>query len=130
MPVARKDIELNDGSVITVRQVSGKKKLKIEARQAKVFRNYRHFGEPTEWTTEQHEEFADALDEAGAGLQAQVDEWLEECIVSEGINIDDLTSEELMNVLSFVRGDLDIEKSPSGEEIEEGNSVPLEHSQE
>ena len=64
MPVARKDIELDDGSIITVRQVSGKKKLKLEARQAKVFRDYRHFGEPIDWTTEQHEEFSDALDEA------------------------------------------------------------------
>tara|TARA_R100000329_G_scaffold151269_2_gene146718 strand:- start:107 stop:490 length:384 start_codon:yes stop_codon:yes gene_type:complete len=127
MPVARKDIELDDGSIITVRQVSGKKKLKLEARQAKVFRDYRHFGEPTDWTTEQHEEFADALDEAGAGLQAQVDEWLEDCIVSEGIEIDDLTSAELLEVLSFVRGDLEIDEDT---DTEEGHSVPLEPSQE
>lgn len=127
MPVARKDIELDDGSVITVRQVSGKKKLKIESRQAKIFRDYRHFGEPTEWTSEQHEEFADALDVAGAGLQAQVDEWLEDCILSEGIDIDDLTSEELLQVLSFVRGDVELEESTGQEE---GGAVPLEHSQE
>lgn len=127
MPVARKDIELDDGSVITVRQVSGKKKLKIEARQAKIFRDYRHFGEPTEWTTEQHEEFADALDGAGAGLQAQVDEWLEDCILTDGIDIDDLTSEELLEVLSFVRGDVELEESTGQEE---GGSVPLEQSQE
>ena len=54
MPVAEREIELNDGSTILVKQVSGRKKLKIESTQAKVYRKFRHFGEPTEWTMEQH----------------------------------------------------------------------------
>tara|TARA_R100000152_G_C6777923_1_gene208155 strand:+ start:978 stop:1334 length:357 start_codon:yes stop_codon:yes gene_type:complete len=118
MPIAQKEIELNDGSKILVKQVSGRKKLKIEAIQAKVYRRFRHFGEPTDWTMEQHEEFSDALDEEGAGLEAQVDSWLEDCILSDGIDIDDLESDELMAVLSFVRGDT------------EDGAIPLESSQE
>tara|TARA_R100000995_G_scaffold84604_1_gene63869 strand:+ start:1059 stop:1415 length:357 start_codon:yes stop_codon:yes gene_type:complete len=118
MPIAKKEIELNDGSTILVKQVSGRKKIKIEAIQAKVYRRFRHNGDPNDWTSEQHEEFADALDELGAGLEAQVEAWLPECIESEGITIDDLDSEELMRVLSFARGD-----------TEEG-AIPLESSQE
>ena len=41
MPVAEKEIELDDGSKILVRQASGRKKIKIEAIQAKVFRKFR-----------------------------------------------------------------------------------------
>tara|TARA_R100000995_G_C3483112_1_gene125299 strand:+ start:41 stop:397 length:357 start_codon:yes stop_codon:yes gene_type:complete len=118
MPVATKEIELNDGSTMLVKQVSGRKKLKIEAKQARVFRQFRHFGDPTEWTPEQHEEFADGLDAAEAGLEAQVEQWLPDCIISEGLTIDDLESDELMRVLSFCRGD-----------TEEG-AIPLESSQE
>ena len=118
MPVATKEIELNDGSTILVKQVSGRKKIKIEAKQARVFRKFRHFGDPVDWTPEQHEEFADRLDEAEAGLEAQVEEWLPDCIISEGLTIDDLESDELMRVLSFCRGD-----------TEEG-AIPLESSQE
>ena len=118
MPVAEREIELNDGSTILVKQVSGRKKLKIESTQAKVYRKFRHFGEPTEWTMEQHEEFSDALDEEGAGLEAQVDSWLVDCILSDGVDIDDLESDELMTVLSFVRGDT------------EDGAIPLVSSQE
>ena len=118
MPVAEREIKLNDGSTILVKQVSGRKKLKIESTQAKVYRKFRHFGEPTEWTMEQHEEFADSLDEEGAGLEAQVEAWLPDCILTDGVTIDDLDSEELMRVLSFVRGD-----------TEEG-AIPLDSSQE
>jgi len=105
MPVLINEIELDDGSKIQVKQASGMKKLKIEARQAKVFRQFRHFGLPTDWSVEQHEEFADALDEAGAGIEAQAHEWLVDCILTEGIDVDTLTSPELMRVLNFVRGD-------------------------
>ena len=41
MPVAEKEIELEDGSKILVKQASGRKKLKIEAIQARVFRQFR-----------------------------------------------------------------------------------------
>ena len=118
MPVATKEIELNDGSKVLVKQVSGRKKLKIEAKQARVFRQFRHFGDPMEWTQDQHEEFADALDELDAGLEAQVEQWLPDCILTEEYTIDDLESDELMRVLSFCRGD-----------TEEG-AIPLESSQE
>lgn len=118
MPVATKEIELNDGSKVLVKQVSGRKKLKIEAKQAKVYRNFRHFGDPTTWTMEQHEEFADALDEVGAGLEDQVEEWLPDCIISDTYTIDDLESDELMEILRFVRGD-----------TEEG-ALPLDSSEE
>ena len=119
MPIAQKEIELNDGSKIMVRQVSGRKKLKIESIQAKVFRSFRDKGEPTDWSMDTHEEFADALDEAGAGIEAQVDAWLEDCIISpEDIDLDDLESDELMKVLSWVRGD------------DESAAIPLDFSQE
>ncbi len=118
MPVVTKEIELNDGSTILVKQVSGRMKLKIEAVQAKIYRRFRHFGDPNEWTIEQHEEFADALDEEDAGLEAQVETWLPFCIMGDGLTIDDLESDELMRVLQFARGD-----------TEEG-SIPLDSSQE
>ena len=118
MPVAEKEIELNDGSKILVRQASGRKKIRIEAIQAKVFRQFRHYGSPTDWTIEQHEEFADALDEQGAGIEAQIEAWLPDCIKTEGVDLDDLTTEDIMTLLNFVRGD-----------TEEG-AIPLESSQE
>ena len=102
MPVAKKEIELNDGNTILVRQVSGRKKLKIEAKQARVFRQFRHFGDPTEWTQDQHEEFADALDDLDAGLEAQVEQWLPDCILTEEYTIDDLESDELSASCRFV----------------------------
>lgn len=118
MPVAEKEIELDDGSKILVRQASGRKKIKIEAIQAKVFRKFRHYGSPNDWTMEQHEEFADALDEQGAGIEGQVEAWLPDCIKTEGVDLDDLTSQEIMTLLNWVRGD-----------TEEG-AIPLESSQE
>ena len=118
MPVAQKDIELDDGTTILVKQASGRKKLKIEAAQARVFRKFRHYGSPEDWTIEQHEEFSDALDEAGAGIEAQVEAWLPDCIQTEGVDLDDLTSAEILNLLNWVRGDT------------EEASVPLEYLQE
>ncbi len=105
MPVMKKEIELEDGTKIWVRQASGTKKLKIQAIQSRVFRKFSHFGDPAEWTLEQNEEFAEALDVAGAGFEAQVDTWLGDCIIDSELSIDDLTTEELMLVLNFVRGD-------------------------
>jgi len=118
MPVAQKEIELDDGSMILVKQASGRKKLKLEALQARTFRKFRHFGLPNDWTQEQHEEFSDALDEVGAGIEAQVESWLPDCILTEGVDLDDLTSSEVMILLNWVRGDT------------EEASVPLESSQE
>tara|TARA_Y100000004_G_scaffold189250_1_gene244563 strand:- start:67 stop:423 length:357 start_codon:yes stop_codon:yes gene_type:complete len=118
MPVAEKEIELDDGSKILVKQASGRKKLKIEALQAKVFRQFRDKGDPTDWDMSVHEEFSDALDEAGAGIEAQVEAWLPGCIITEGVDLDDLTSQEIMRVLNWVRGDT------------EEASIPLDSSQE
>jgi len=118
MPVAQKEIELDDGTLILVKQASGRKKLKIEARQAKVFRQFRHYGSPVDWTIEQHEEFSDALDELDAGIEAQVEAWLPDCILTEGVDLDDLTTNEIMTLLNWVRGDT------------EEASIPLESLQE
>ncbi len=106
MPVLKKEIELNDGKKIWVRQASGMDKLKIEAIQAKVLRRFRHFGtNPEEWTDEQQQEFADALEEEGGGLTAQIKEWIPPCIISENVDADMLTATELRMLLGFVRGD-------------------------
>ncbi len=106
MPVLQKEIELDNGQRILVRQASGMEKIEIEARQAKVFRKVRHFGNnPLEWSSEQQEEFADLIDEAEAGPSSQIKDWIPNCILSEGVDINTLTSAELMKLLSFVRGD-------------------------
>tara|TARA_Y100001937_G_scaffold127067_1_gene198119 strand:+ start:670 stop:1023 length:354 start_codon:yes stop_codon:yes gene_type:complete len=106
MPVLQKEIELDDGKKILVRQASGMERIEIEARQARVFRKVRHFGpNPMEWTDEQQEEFADLIDEADAGPTSQMRDWIPNCILSEGVDINTLTSAELQKLLSFVRGD-------------------------
>lgn len=106
MPVLKKEIELNDGKKVWVRQASGMDKLKIEKVQATTLRKCRHFGaDPSAWTDEQQEEFATLLDEAGGGLQDQITTWLPKCILDEHVDVNLLTSEELMLLLQFVRGD-------------------------
>ena len=122
MPVLKKEFELNDGTKIMVRQASGMEKLKIEARQAKVFRKCRHFGiDPSSWTDEQQEEFTLMLEEAGAGLEDQISLWLPSCILDEDFDVNTLTSEEMRSMLEFVRGD-DLEGAvPLGNSI---NSHP------
>jgi len=106
MPVLKKEIELDDGTKIWVKQASGMLKLKIETLQATAFRKFRHFGlDPTEWTDEQQEEFSSALDTAGGGMSDQISEWIPNCILDENVTADDLTSEELRRILLFVRGD-------------------------
>jgi len=105
MPVLKKEIELNDGRKIWVRQASGMQKLRIENIQAGVFRKFKHFGDPIEWTDEQNEEFVTALDESGGGVATQMAEWIPKCILDEDIDVDTLTSQELRDILSFVRGD-------------------------
>lgn len=106
MPVLRKEIELNDGTKIWVRQASGMDKLRIEAIQAKTLRKFRHFGvNPEEWSDEQQQEFANELEEQGGGLTAQIQEWVPRCIISENVDADMLTAGELRMLLGFVRGD-------------------------
>ena len=96
MPVLTKEFELEDGSKILVRQAGGMTKLKIENIQARVFRDHMHFGlDPTEWTEEQQGEFTEALEVAGAGMEAQMMAWIPKS----------LTSKELRMILGFVRGD-------------------------
>ena len=105
MPVLKKEIELNDGSKVWVRQASGMAKLKLTNIQAKAFRKMKHAGEPSEWTDEQNEEFATYLEDMGVGVTHQIEEWVPNCIISEDIIIDDLTFDELNTILQFVRGD-------------------------
>lgn len=109
MPVLKKQIELNDGRKVWVRQASGMERLEIETKQAKVFRKFRHYGpDPTEWTEEQATEFATAIEEAEAGPHNQMRSWIPNCILDQDIDINHFTTDELMTVLKFVRGD-DIE---------------------
>lgn len=106
MPTMKKELTLEDGRKVWVRQASGMEKLDIEVKQQRTFRKFRHFGaDPTEWTAEQHEEFAEALDDAGAGMTHQIKSWVPACIMDEDFDINTLTSEELRTILMFVRGD-------------------------
>lgn len=118
MPVLRKEIELDDGSKVWVRQASGAEKLAIEVIQAKAVRKCRHFGDPQKWTEEQNEEFVDIIDELGGGIQHQIQQWIPNCILSDTVRYEDLTSTELRRILNFVRGD------------EEDGAIPLERSPE
>tara|TARA_R110000803_G_scaffold82288_1_gene148370 strand:- start:9291 stop:9641 length:351 start_codon:yes stop_codon:yes gene_type:complete len=107
MPVLKKEIELNDGKKIWVRQASGMEKLRIENIQTKVFRKLRHYGsDPTAWTPEQHEDFAVTLDEEGGGMEDQINAWIPNCVISPpDFDINSLTSAEVRDILGFVRGD-------------------------
>ena len=106
MPVLKKEIELDNGKKIWVRQASGMDKLAIEKIQAGVLRKCRHFGtNPTDWSEEQQQEFADMLDSEGAGIDSQISNWIPKCVIDKEIDIDILTSEELRTILNFVRGD-------------------------
>tara|TARA_R110002012_G_scaffold85476_4_gene213121 strand:- start:24855 stop:25214 length:360 start_codon:yes stop_codon:yes gene_type:complete len=106
VPVLKKEIELNDGKKIWVRQASGMDKLAIEKTQAQTLRTFRHFGaNPSEWTDEQHAEFGDALTDAGGGIDGQIASWVPVCILDEEVDINTLTSQELRTILEFVRGD-------------------------
>jgi hypothetical protein len=107
MPVLKKEIELDDGKKIWVRQASGMAKLKIEAKQGQVFRKCRHFGnDPGKWTEEQMEEFLSLCDEYGCGFEAQVSAWVPACVEGD-FDIDTLTTEELLKVLQVIRGEDD-----------------------
>jgi hypothetical protein len=105
MPVMKKEIELDDGKKIWVRQASGMERLKITNMQGKAFRKMRHAGDPTEWTEEQNEDFAVMLDEMGGGIEEQIRDWVPPCIIDEKIDANMLTFDELQRILQFVRGD-------------------------
>ncbi len=106
MPILKKEIELDDGRKVWVRQASGMERLKLEGRQARIFRSFRHFGpNPEEWTEEQQMEFSVAMDEAEAGPNSQIAEWVPNCLLDEDIDINTLTTIELHTILRFVRGD-------------------------
>jgi hypothetical protein len=105
MPVMKKEIELDDGTKIWIRQASGMERLKITNIQGRAFRKMRHAGDPTDWTEEQNEEFAILVDDLGGGVDAQMETWIEPCILDEDIDINLLTFEELNTMLQFVRGD-------------------------
>jgi hypothetical protein len=105
MPVMKKEIELDDGRKIWVRQASGMERLRITNIQGKAFRKMRHAGDPTDWTDEQNEEFAAMLDEMGGSMEDQIREWIPACILDEDVDINMLTFEELNKILLFVRGD-------------------------
>ena len=120
MPVLKSEIELEDGTKILVRQASGTAKLRLETGQARVFRKFQHYGEVENWTLDQQLEFSDALDQEGCGIVAQIEAWLPDCILDENITVDDLTTQEMMKVLEYVRGTPEIPES----------AVPLEVSSE
>lgn len=106
MPVLKKEIELNNGKKVWVRQASGLDKLKIEAKQGRAMRKCRSFGpDPSKWTDEQMEEFLDLCDKEGAGFTDQVESWLPNCLLDDTIDPDTLTSEELVMILNVIRGD-------------------------
>jgi len=105
MPVMKKEIELDDGTKIWVRQASGMERLKITTLQGKAFRKMSHAGSPDKWTEEQNEEFASMVDELGAGVDAQMEAWIPNCILDEKVDINMLTFDELNRILQFVRGD-------------------------
>ena len=106
MPVLKKEIELDDGRKVWVRQASGLDKLKIEAKQGRVMRKCRHFGSDlSKWTDEQMDEFMDLCEQEGAGFTDQVQTWLPTCLLDKDVDPDTLTSEELVRILNVIRGD-------------------------
>lgn len=106
MPVLKKEVELNDGRKVWVRQASGLDKMKIEAKQGRVMRKCRHFGaDVSAWTDEQQNEFLDMCEEEGAGFTDQVAAWLPNCLLDDDIDPDTLTSEELVRIINVIRGD-------------------------
>ena len=106
MPVLKKQVELDNGKKVWVRQASGLDKLKIEAKQGRAMRKCRAFGpDPSKWTDEQMEEFLELCEKQGAGFEDQVTAWLPTCILDKKLDRDSLTSEELVKILNVIRGD-------------------------
>lgn len=106
MPVLKKEVELNDGRKVWVRQASGLDKLKIEAKQGRVMRKCRHFGaDLSAWTDEQMEQFMDMCEEEKCGFTDQVEAWLPTCLLDKEVDPETLTSDELVSILNVIRGD-------------------------
>ncbi len=101
----KKEIELDDGKKIWVRQASGMEKIKITNIQGRAFRKMRHAGDPNDWTDEQNEEFANLLDSMGGNIEDQIAQWVPNCILDEDVDPNMLTFDELNKILQFVRGD-------------------------
>jgi hypothetical protein len=108
MPVLKKEVELDDGRKVWVRQAAAMDKLKIETKQGRVFRKCRHFGpDPSAWSEDQMDEFLDMCDKEGCGFEAQVEMWVPRCLLNEDVDVDTLTSEELLRILNVIRGEDD-----------------------
>mgnify|MGYP003652070071 CR=1 FL=1 len=105
MPINKKEIELDNGRKIWVRQASGMERLAIETKTAKIIRQCRDFGaDPSEWTEAQQQEYLDMLDDSGVGMNHQISEWVPNCILDEDIDVNMLTSEEMRTIYVFVVG--------------------------
>ena len=115
MPVLKKEVELDDGRKVWVRQASGLDKLKIEAKQGRVMRKCRHFGSDlSQWTDDQMDEFLTMCEDEGCGFTAQVESWLPTCLLDEEIDPTTLTSGEMVRILNVIRGDDDEGAVPLG----------------
>lgn len=105
MAVLKKQFEIGS-KTIWIRQASGMERLKFETLLAKTFRRFKHFGfNQSEWTDEQQEEFMVALEEQGGGMEHQIRTLVPPCILDEGVSIDLLDRDELMEIYEFIRGD-------------------------
>jgi hypothetical protein len=108
MPIEKKEFDI-DGTKVMVRQASGLEKLKIEAIHARCLRKCRDFGlNPTDWTDEQMETFLTMIEEEGGGLVAQAEEWIPKCVIG-GMDPNELTTEELLPILQFIKGEAEID---------------------
>ena len=105
VPITKKEIELDNGRKVWVRQASGMERLGVETATAKVIRQCRDFGsDPTEWTEEQQQKYLDLLDEAEVGMGHQIAEWVPNCILDKDIDINMLTSDEVREMYVFIVG--------------------------
>tara|TARA_Y100001938_G_C8074596_1_gene425211 strand:- start:124 stop:465 length:342 start_codon:yes stop_codon:yes gene_type:complete len=103
MAILKKQFEIGSKK-IWVRQASGMERLEFETILAKTFRKFKHFGvEQVEWTEEQQQEFLDALDDAGAGMDRQIRTLVPPCLIDE-VDINLIDSMTLMEIFDFVRG--------------------------
>jgi len=117
MPIRKKLFDLEDGTKVWVRQASGLEKLKIEGIHATAMRKCRHFGtDMTAWTVEQEDEFWEKIEELGGGMTAQMEHLIPICLMEmedgSASDINMLKSEEIIPMLSFIRGDGDDSSVP------------------
>ena len=105
MPVMKKEIELDDGTKLWVKQASGLQKLPFEAKMARIFRQFRHFGtDQTKWNEDQQEEFLSAMEDAECGMMDQMAILVPQCIDDESFDVNSLTPDELRNIYLFIAG--------------------------